>query len=93
VEFEWDPGKAERNLRKHGVAFSEAATVFGDPLGTTVADPDHSVGEHRFITIGRSPRSRWLMVSHTDRRGRVRIISARQLTPAERRAYEESLQI
>ena len=91
MEFEWDPEKAAQNVRKHGVSFSEATTVFGDSLGTTVSDPDHSEGEYRFITIGRSSRSRWLMVSHTERGDRFRIISARELTRSERRVYEESL--
>jgi uncharacterized DUF497 family protein len=93
VEFEWDLDKEARNLRKHGVTFSEATTVFDDAFGTTVDDPDHSLGEHRFITIGRSSHSRWLMVAHTDRGDRVRIISARELTRSERRAYEETIQI
>ena len=91
MEFEWDLNKAVQNLRKHKVAFSEAATVFDDALGTTIVDPDRSTDERRFITIGRSARSRWLMVAHTDRGDRVRIISARELTRSERRAYEESI--
>ena len=73
VEFEWDPKKAALNLRKHGISFDEAATVFGDLLGTTVPDPDHSLAEHRYITIGMSNRHR----------------SARELTRSEREAYEE----
>jgi uncharacterized DUF497 family protein len=90
VEFEWDPGKAADNVRKHKVSFNEAATMFGDFLGATVADPDHSVDEHRYITVGLSGRGRLLMVAHADRRGRVRIISARKLTLSEKRAYEET---
>ena len=89
MEFEWDPRKAAQNLRKHGVSFHEAATVFGDGLGTTAPDPDHSVDEDRFITVGMSERQRLVMVAHTERRGRVRIISARALTRAEREVYEE----
>jgi uncharacterized DUF497 family protein len=89
VEFEWDPSKAEENLKKHGVEFVEATTVFADPLGITVFDPDHSVTENRFIIVGYSNRFRPLIVSHTYRDGRVRIISARQLTSAERQEYEE----
>ncbi len=89
MEFEWDPRKAEINLRKHGVSFTEAGTVFGDELATTVPDPDHSEDEERFITIGWSNRRRLLMVSHTDRNDRIRIISARELTRNERKAYEE----
>jgi len=89
VEFEWDPKKAALNLRKHGISFDEAATVFGDLLGTTVPDPDHSLAEDRYITIGTSNRRRLVMVAHTERRQRIRIISARGLTRSEREAYEE----
>jgi hypothetical protein len=90
MEFEWDPNKASENLRKHRVSFTEAASVFGDPLAITVPDPDHSSNEHRFITIGLSYKSRLLMVAHTVREQRIRIISARKLTRNERRAYEEA---
>ena len=90
MEFEWDPRKAEINLRKHGVSFTEAGTVFGDDLAITVPDPDHSLNEERFITVGWSNRRRLLMVSHTDRGNRVRIISARELTKSERKDYEET---
>jgi len=90
MEFEWDPGKAAGNLRKHKVSFTEAATVFGDFLGTTAPDPDHSGDEHRYITIGLSSRGRPLLVAHAERRGRIRIISARKLTRNERRVYEEA---
>jgi uncharacterized DUF497 family protein len=89
VEFEWDLKKATKNLRKHGVSFNEAATVLGDSLGTTVPDPDHSLAEDRYITIGMSSRRRLLIVAHTEREERIRIISARELTRAEREAYEE----
>ena len=89
MEFEWDPRKAEINLRKHDVSFTEAGTVFGDELAITVPDPDHSEDEERFITIGWSNRRKLLMVSHTDRNDRIRIISARELTRNERKAYEE----
>ena len=54
MKFEWDTRKADNNLRKHSVAFTEAATVFGDPLSETFPDPDHSIGEFRYLTIGRS---------------------------------------
>jgi uncharacterized DUF497 family protein len=92
IEFEWDPDKAELNLKRHGVAFKEAATVFRDPLGITIFDPDHSEEEDRFITVGFSGSGRLLMVGHTDRGERVRIINARQLSRAERDAYEEEIQ-
>ncbi len=88
LEFEWEPDKAARNLRKHTVSFQEAATVFGDETGATVYDPDHSDEEDRFLTIGYSNRGRLLIVSHTDRDNRIRIISARLLKPVERRQYE-----
>jgi uncharacterized protein len=87
--FEWEPRKAESNLRKHGVSFSEAATIFNDELSITVYDPDHSREEDRFITIGWSNRGRLIMVSHTDRNNHIRIISAREMTQVERKAYEE----
>ncbi len=89
MDFEWDPHKAESNLQKHSVSFTEAGTVFGDDLAITVPDPDHSDDEERFITVGWSNRRRLLMVSHTDRGDRIRIISARELTNAERKEYEE----
>ena len=89
MDFEWDPRKAEINLRKHGVSFTEAGTVFGDDFAITVPDPDHSNDEDRYITIGWSDRRRLLMISHTDRGDRIRIISARELTKVERKEYEE----
>ncbi len=67
MEFEWDPEKAEENLRNHGVAFTEAQTVFGDPLEVTIPDPDHSDGEFRFLSLGRSEADRLLVVSYTER--------------------------
>ena len=92
MKFEWGPQKAAQNLSKHGVSFREAATVLGDPLGSTVSDPDHSSAEARFITVGSSNRGRLLMVAHTERGDRIRLISARELTRAERKAYEEDTQ-
>jgi hypothetical protein len=89
MRFEWDPRKAASNLRKHGVAFQEAATVFQDILSLTGDDPAHSVDEDRMVTFGLSSRGRLLVVSHTVRRGCMRIISARPATPAERKIYEE----
>ncbi|MCP4657538.1 MAG: BrnT family toxin [bacterium] len=92
LDFEWDPDKAQRNLRNHRVAFREAATVFRDPLGITGYDPDHSEEEDRYMTIGASTTGRLLMVAHTDRHDRIRIISARELTRLERQAYEDEIQ-
>jgi len=90
VEFEWNPRKAAENLRTHKVSFNEAATVFGDSLSATASDPEHSVEERRYITIGVSNRGRLLMVAHAEYRERIRIISARTLTRSERKAYEET---
>jgi uncharacterized DUF497 family protein len=89
--FDWDPAKASSNLAKHGVTFAEASSVFGDPLSYTMPDPLHAESvEDRFVTIGRSVRQRTLVVVHSDRAGRVRIISARLATRREQRAYEEA---
>jgi len=89
VTFEWDPGKAAQNRRKHRVSFHEAATVFGDPLTLTYQDPDHSVHEQRFITVGMSSAGQLLIVAHADSGDRIRIISARKTTRRERSHYEE----
>ena len=89
MKFEWDTRKAEINFKKHKVAFTEAVTVFADTLGITIYDPDHSRDEERYITMGHSHQGRILIVAHTDRGGRIRIISARTLTKTEREAYEE----
>ena len=91
LTFEWDPDKARANLGKHGVAFVEAATVFGDPLSLTVSDPDHSEGEQRFLSVGMSHRRRLLVVAHTEWGARIRIISARRATRRERIAYEREV--
>lgn len=89
MNFEWDPEKATRNRRKHGVSFHEAATVFADPLAVTYHDPDHSISEERFITVGMSRTDRVLIVAHSDRGENIRIISARKTTVQERKHYEE----
>ena len=89
MQFEWNPTKAALNLKNHKVSFNEAATVFSDPLGVTVPDPDHSDEEDRLIIVGISYRSRLLIVSHTENEDVVRIISARELTPREREQYEQ----
>lgn len=88
LQFEWDPGKAESNRRKHGLGFPEAATAFGDPLSLTIPDPEHSRGEERFILIGRTFRDRLVVVAHSEAGNNIRIISARPATNAERRHYE-----
>ena len=89
MQFEWDPAKAAENFAKHGVSFEEAATVFRDTLSQTGQDPDHSVGEERFVTFGVSTSGRLLVVAHTERGDTIRIISARPATPGERNIYEE----
>ena len=91
LKFEWDPVKAKANQKKHRVAFKEAATVFRDPMGITFYDPDHSEAEDRFMTVGFSTMGRLLMVAHAERGDQIRIISARELTKTERKAYEEEI--
>ena len=92
MKFEWDPAKAAENLRRHGVSFEEAATVFGDQLARTYEDPDDSQAEARELTFGLSRAGRALVVAHCERRDRVRIISAREMTRREKRDYEEGNQ-
>lgn len=89
MDFEWDAAKAAENVRKHGVSFDEGASVFGDPLAVTFPDPDHSAAEERLITFGLSVSGRLLVISHTARTPRIRIISARSMTRRERKIYEE----
>jgi uncharacterized protein len=89
VEFERDPDKAAENLRKHGVSF-QASTVFGDHFGVAARDPDHSIGEQRYILVGASVQMRLLLVCHTERAKRIRIMSARELTTREKKVYEET---
>ena len=88
MKFEWNPKKAEHNVKKHGVTFEEASTVFGDPLAATVPDLSHSAEENRFVTMGQSTENRLVVVAHIDRGEQVRIISARLATRRERRKYE-----
>ncbi len=87
-EFEWDDNKAVRNLKKHGVSFEEAVTIFNDPLIATIPDPDNSKDEERYISIGVSVGGRLLVVIHTEREERIRLISCRKATNAERKYYE-----
>ena len=90
LQFEWDDNKAKSNAAKHGVSFEEASTVFGDPLSLTISDPTHSQSEDRFIILGHSHKQRLLVVVHTDRGDRIRLISARRASKHERKSYEES---
>jgi uncharacterized protein len=83
------PKKADENTRKRRVTFEEAATVFGDPLALTFLDLDHSFEERRYLTFGISDAGRLLVVSHTERRRTLRVISARRAVRSERRIYEE----
>jgi uncharacterized DUF497 family protein len=89
MRFDWDPRKAAANLRKHSVSFEEASTVFADDYSLTGADPDHSVGEERFITFGMSQSGRLLVVSHTEQGDTIRVFSARRAMRSERKLYEE----
>lgn len=88
LEFEWDPEKEVESSKKHGVSFHEAQSAFGDDLSLTIPDPDHSEGEARHLLLGASSAGRLLVVSHTERGDRIRIISARRANRAETRAYE-----
>jgi len=88
TQFEWDKKKAAENQRKHRISFEEASTVFYDSLSATFDDPDHSVGEHRLITVGLSSRHRLLVVSYVERGKHLRIISARPATAHERKRHE-----
>ena len=89
-DFEWDPEKAQKNLQKHEVSFEEASSVFDDPMFITVLVDEHSDDEERYITIGISNKTRLLLVAHTERDNRIRIISARKATKHEEKFYEET---
>jgi uncharacterized DUF497 family protein len=90
LEFEWDPQKAKKNLKKHGVSFEEASTIFDDPNFISFLDDEHSEDEERQITIGMSNRVRLLMAAHTERKRLIRIISARKATKNEEKFYNET---
>ena len=92
AEFEWDTEKAESNLQKHEVSFEEATTVFFDPLSLTIPDPLYSDEENRFVITGLFSQQRQLVVAHSERDDRIRIISARLATPSERRKYESGIE-
>ena len=89
MEFEWDSAKARENESKHGVSFFEACEVFDDDHSSAVRDPDHSLEENRHLIFGMSKANKYLVVSYTERSDRIRLISVRQMTPRERRAYEQ----
>jgi hypothetical protein len=88
MKFVWDDKKAKLNFQKHGVSFDEATSVFFDILAGTIPDPDHSVGEHRLLTIGKTTSGRLVVVSHTEGNDIIRIISAREANRNERKNYE-----
>ena len=88
MRFTWDPNKAASNQRDHDVTFEAASTIFGDPLASTIPDPDHSVGEERLLTMGQSNEDQLLVVSHTEEGDNIHIISARRATSHERKDYE-----
>jgi uncharacterized protein len=90
VEYEWSEAKAVKNIKKHGVSFDEASTVFLDPLALSGRDPDHSDEEDRYVTFGHSSLGHLLSVCHTYRPGKIRIITARPATRSERKFYEEA---
>jgi uncharacterized DUF497 family protein len=92
LTFEWDLRKARSNRAKHGVGFEEASTIFADSLSLTIADPEHSLAEKRFITMGRAFNRKLLVVVHTDRGDNIRIISARRASRRERKFYEETIE-
>ncbi|MEO8007975.1 MAG: BrnT family toxin [Betaproteobacteria bacterium] len=89
MEFEWDSSKAHENESKHRVSFFEACEVFDDDHSSAVRDPDHSLEENRYLIFGMSKGAKCLVVSYTERGDRIRLISVRQMTPRERRAYEQ----
>jgi hypothetical protein len=89
VTFVWDERKAAANVRKHGVSFMEAGDVFRDPLEVTIVDERHSINEARFFSMGRGKRGKLLAVSYAEQGDTIRIISARKMTLAERKQYEE----
>ena len=89
LDFEWDEDKAIANLKKHKVSFEEAKTVFADPFAITIDDPKHSADERRFVDAGASADGKILVVSYTERERKIRLISCRKATRAERKIYEE----
>jgi len=88
MEYEWDPAKATGNLRKHKVDFADAVLALEDSVARTVHDPD-ACGEERYVSLGADPTGRLLVTVFARRKKRIRIISSRRASPAERRRYEE----
>ena len=90
IEFDWDPARARENEKKHGISFREGATAFADRLSYTIPDPDHSVGEQRFLLLGLTTNARLVVVSHVERGDRIRLISVRPASSRERMDYEQN---
>ena len=92
LRFEWDPNKNEVNKKKHGLSFETAKEVFYDEFGILFDDPDHSIDEDRFLIIGSIKTEQICIVSHCYRDDdRIRIISARKATKAEKQVYQEGI--
>lgn len=89
LDFEWDPFKSQQNVKKHGVSFREGMTAFADKLSYTISDPEHFMGEYRFLHLGYSSSGNLLVISHTERGDRIRIISVRRATKQERKQYKQ----
>jgi uncharacterized DUF497 family protein len=89
LEFEWDPLKSRKNVKKHGISFREGMTAFADKLSYTISDPEHFMGEYRFLLLGHSSSGNLLVVAHTERGDRIRIISVRRATKQEREQYKQ----
>ena len=89
LTFEWDKVKAKENLMTHKVSFDEGKTIFNDPFLLTYPDIDSSETEERYVNIGVSTKGLILVLIHTERQGKIRIISCRKATARERRDYEE----
>ena len=89
LEFEWDPLKSLQNIKKHGVSFREGMTAFADKLSYTISDPEHFFGEYRFLLLGYSSSDNLLVIAHTERGDRIRIISARRATKQEHEQYKQ----
>ena len=87
--FEWGPLKSRKNEKKHGVSFHEGMTAFADKFSYTISDPEHSMGEYRFLLLGQCSSGNLLLISRTERGDRIRIISVRRATKQERELYKQ----
>ena len=87
LEFEWDPLKSRQNVKKHGIPFREGMAAFADRFSYTISDPEHSIGERRFLLLGCGSSGELLVISHTERGDRIRIISVRRAAKREREQY------